>query len=91
MTQVDYDCVSFVVSSQYRQAVIDNLTHPKTPSKLEESTGHDMAHLSRALTELREKGLVELLVDEDRKKGRLYDLTDDGQAIVDEMDEWDDE
>ena len=35
--------------------------------------------VSRALQELEEHSLVTLLVSEDRKKGRVYGLTDIGQ------------
>lgn len=88
----DYDAVSYVVSSSYREAVIDSLTHPKTPSQIRDTASNHigLAHISRALGELQEKGYVELLVDEDTKKGRLYDLTEKGEMVAQEFESWDD-
>lgn len=75
---------SFVVSSQYRTAVLEQLTEkPATPKTLTERTGFAMSHISRALREMADRGLVELLVDESRTKGRIYGLTDRGQNAAD--------
>ncbi|RLM32658.1 winged helix-turn-helix domain-containing protein [Haloarcula sp. Atlit-120R] len=91
-TDVDYDRLSYTVSSRYREAVVSALTsHPSTPSKIAARTDDDISHISRALNELREKDVVELLVNEDRKKGRVYALTDHGETLADELEGWDDE
>jgi len=91
-SDVDYDAISFAISSKYREVTVGALTaHPATPSALADQTGEDIAHVSRALQELREEGIVELLVDEKRKKGRLYGLTDEGDQLADELDGWGDE
>ena len=42
-----------------------------------------IAHVSRALQRLRERELVDLLVSDDRKKGRVYGLTDRGRNVWD--------
>jgi DNA-binding HxlR family transcriptional regulator len=74
----------YIVSSQYREYVIEALLEgPKTPSKINDH--HDepgLAHISRALKELAKKDVVELLVPEERKKGRIYGLTDDGERAA---------
>lgn len=84
---IDYDELSFVISSRYRIAVMKSLLEqPKTPSEM--SDGDDspgIAHISRALQRLKDRGLVELLVSEDRKKGRIYALTDEGTPIAEEV------
>lgn len=54
---------------------------PNTPSKMAERTGIEIAHISRTLTQLREKDLVELMVEEERKKGRLYKLSEKGDGV----------
>ena len=78
----DWDEVSFVISSSYRVTTLKHLAEvPATPSKIaaEESIG--IAHVSRALQELRERSLAELLVSEDRNKGRVYGITDKGRTV----------
>ena len=80
----DWDDVSFVISSQYRVMVLQRLsTGPATPSQIASDADVGIAHISRALQRLRERSLVELLVSEDRKKGRVYGLTERGSAVWD--------
>jgi DNA-binding MarR family transcriptional regulator len=79
-TEETMEQVSFIVSSQYRESVVEELTDGmSTPSKIAESQDRSIAHVSRALCEMRERGLVELLVPESRKKGRIYAITDKGE------------
>ncbi|MCD2204524.1 helix-turn-helix domain-containing protein [Halobacterium sp. KA-6] len=87
--RIDWDVLGFVVASDYRRAVVDALDDagPATPTTLGERTNLAITHVSRTLTELRERDVVELLVPEDRKKGRIYGLTEDGQQLVGEIDE----
>jgi len=40
-----------------------------------------VSHVSRALGSLREKDLVELLVPEERRKGRVYGITSAGEEV----------
>jgi len=78
----DWDEVSFVISSQYRVAVVRRLaTGPATPSQVASDVDIGIAHVSRALQRLRERSLVDLLVSEERKKGRVYGLTERGSAV----------
>jgi DNA-binding MarR family transcriptional regulator len=91
-TDVDYNELSYVLSSSYREITIKALaSHPSTPSKIASETDNEISHISRALQELREQDLVELLVDEARKKGRLYGLTEQGEELGSELQGWDDE
>lgn len=77
-----WDEVSYVISSSYRVESLQQLAEgPATPSQIAEKTGQSIAHVSRALQELRESGLVELLVSENRKKGRVYGVTEDGRTV----------
>lgn len=79
-TDTDFDDVSFVKRSQYRKQTVQALTEqPQMPSEIAEGLDIDMAHISRSLTELRGEGLVELLVADSTKKGRLYGLTNAGE------------
>lgn len=78
----DWDEVGYVISSTYRVAVLQRLAEgPATPSRIAETTDFSLAHVSRALQDLRSRSLVELLVSEDRKKGRVYGITDHGQDV----------
>ena len=87
---IDWDTVGWVTSSHYRVDVLDRLENPKTPSAI---AGEDLeiSHVSRALGELRDEGLVDLLVDEERKKGRIYARTALGEKMVDVVEEYEDD
>jgi predicted transcriptional regulator len=78
----DWDDVSYVISSQYRIAVLRELSSgPSTPSQIADNTDNSIAHISRALSDLREKSLVDLLVSEERTKGRVYGTTERGDIV----------
>lgn len=78
----DWDDVGYVISSSYRVAVLERLAEsPATPSTLADHTDIPIAHVSRALQDLRSRDIVELLVPEDRKKGRVYGITDHGENV----------
>jgi DNA-binding transcriptional ArsR family regulator len=78
----EWDDASFVISSPYREATLTRLADsPATPSQIAGDSSMDISHVSRALGDLRERALVELLVPEERKKGRIYGLTDRGSDI----------
>lgn len=78
----DWDDVSFVISSQYRIAVLRRLADgPATPSRIANDADLGIAHISRALQGLRDRDLVELLVSEDRRKGRVYGVTEKGSGV----------
>lgn len=78
----EWDDVSYVISSTYRVAVLQRLDEsPATPSQIARDADHPIAHISRALQSLRNRELVDLLVSEDRTKGRVYGITDRGRDI----------
>ncbi|HYS70957.1 MAG TPA: MarR family winged helix-turn-helix transcriptional regulator [Thermoplasmata archaeon] len=75
---------SFVVSSGVRERVIASLAGtPKVPKQLAVETGLRIYHVSRALRELSDRGLVECLTPANKGRGRLYALTDDGSGLLD--------
>lgn len=85
-TKHEYETAGFIISSRYRiQAVRSLHERPSTPSGIAEQFDVSIAHVSRALGELRERELVELLVPEDRKKGRIYGLTEEGADLIDDL------
>lgn len=78
----DWNQISFVISSSHRRAVLKRLaTGPATPSQIADDTDISISHVSRALSSLRDESLVELLVSEERRKGRVYGITDHGNDV----------
>lgn len=79
----DWDTLGYITSSHYRETVLTQLaTGPQTPSDIAAATDHKITHISRSLGELRDRGIVELLVSESRRKGRIYGLTEDGEQVA---------
>lgn len=83
----EWDEISYVISSRYRVVVLRQLYQsPATPSQIASEASIGIAHVSRALQTLRERELVELLVSDHRKKGRVYGLTDTGEDVWETVD-----
>jgi DNA-binding MarR family transcriptional regulator len=82
-----WDAAGFVASSRYRLAVCEYLSDhgPGLPSGIASETDLAQPHVSRALSELRDRDVVELLVPESQQKGRLYDLTRGGRIALDRL------
>lgn len=82
-----WDAAGFVASSRYRLAVCEYLAAqgPGLPSEIAVETDLAQPHVSRALSELRERNVVELLVPESQQKGRLYGLTGSGRVALDRL------
>lgn len=78
-----WDCVGALLASDPR---LDALRHLEDgaaiPSDIGRAVESNQDQVSRALSDLREQGVVELLVSEDRRKGRLYGLTEKGEKVV---------
>jgi DNA-binding transcriptional ArsR family regulator len=82
MSDDEWDEIGFIISSDYRVTALKRLADgPATPSQIASEADIGIAHVSRALKGLRDRGLVELLVPEDRKKGRVYGVTSEGAEI----------
>jgi len=81
-----WDEVGFVLGSKYRLTVLEQLYEsPATPSTMASQAGINLSHASRALQQLREKDLVELLVPESRRKGRIYGITSRGETVYEQI------
>jgi DNA-binding transcriptional ArsR family regulator len=75
----DWDVVGYVISSDHRTMVLGRLAEgPATPTQIASDVDLSVTHVSRALSSLRDRELVELLVPEDRRKGRVYGITAEG-------------
>lgn len=78
----EWDQIGFIISSKYRTAVLEQLVDsPSTPSSIASRTGLPSTHISRALRSLRERSLVELLVPKEKRKGRIYGITEEGKRL----------
>jgi DNA-binding MarR family transcriptional regulator len=78
----EWNAIGFVISSNYRVTVLRRLNQgPATPSQIANDEDIAITHVSRALRELGERDLVELLVPENRRKGRVYGITDGGATV----------
>lgn len=79
-----WDGAGYIASSQYRLAVCELLSEdgPDLPSRIADELDLAQPHVSRALSELRDRDIVELLVPESQQKGRLYGLTADGRTAL---------
>ncbi len=72
---------SFVLGSKYRLAVVETLLEgPTTPTRIAKRRDAQRSHVSRALGELSERGIVESHGDGTRTK--LYSLTERGRAVA---------
>ncbi len=75
---------AFVSSSSVRRKLLGHLVKgPKTPTELASIENKHVSHVSRALTELRERGLVEQMSSASRE--RYYRATNQGYSIYASM------
>ena len=74
--------VSFVKRGRVRRQVLSTiLTEPRMPAEIARITKNHRPSVSRALLELKEKGLVECLTPNE-KLGRLYKVTESGVKLL---------
>ena len=87
MEQKVLDGISYVKSSKNRYKVINSMSSKfKMPSEISKETSIRLNHVSALLTELKNEGLVECL-NEEKKKGRIYCLTDFGKDVLEIIEE----
>lgn len=71
----------FIKGSKHRMAVMRRLAEsPAIPKDIKTDTDRPYSRVSDAMDDLQSEGLVELLVPDDQKKGRLYGLTERGES-----------
>lgn len=85
MGQVEEDA-SYVVRSPNRTTVLRRLNEGAAiPAQIREDTDLEYSRISEAASDLRDQKLIDLLVDDDTKRGRLYAITDRGEEVLDFM------
>jgi len=81
-----WELVSFA-KAHLRRTCLESLTKgPKTPAAIAKASKEDLPHISRALRELADKGLVECLTPS-ASKNRIYQITPTGQEILSKLQE----
>ena len=81
---MDWKKYSFVTRSKIRQDIVKALETEKRPSDLKKELKKEDSNISRALTELLNKGIVVCLTP-DEKKGKIYKLSKKGNEIYNKI------
>lgn len=83
-SDLEWDAVGYVKASKYRTIIIQYLAENRRgdPSDIYNASDQTPAHISRALKQLRDFGLIKLTVPEDTYRGRTHALTDAGDAVA---------
>lgn len=77
--------LSYVNISSYRKKTVKTLNDEvKIPTQIAKDSGIRTNHISKVLSELKSKEIVEC-INEEARKGRLYRLTSIGDEIVDKL------
>lgn len=84
---MDKDTIKFVQRSTYRQKVLTSLDgNVLIPTEIAKRSNIKTNHVSKVLSELKSKDLIEIINPEVRK-GRLYRLKNDGKMVLDYLNE----
>ena len=80
--------ISYVQISSYRKKVMKSLDGDvKIPTVIARDSGIKTNHVSKVLSELKAHELIEC-VNPEARKGRLYRLTDKGEELVENLNEY---
>jgi len=84
---MDDDILKYVQKSKYRQRVLKSLSGKVLmPKEIAKQSDIRTNHVSKVLSELRKKDLIEVL-DDSVRKGRLYRLKPDGEEVLKKLEE----
>ena len=82
-----YNEIGFLKAEKYRIPILRILGKTKCiSSEITEKMGIDFPHVSRTLSELEKYGLI-ICDTPNRKKGRIYAITEKGITALDELGE----
>lgn len=82
MEKETVNCIAYVKASKYRKDILLNIDDDlKLPSEISKEVNIRINHVSKTLKQLKEANLVEC-VNEEAKKGRLYQTTEKGKGII---------
>ena len=81
---------SYVQISKYREKTVKSIGDDvKIPTNIAKDSGIRTNHISKVLSELKSKDIVEC-INEEARKGRLYRLTDTGKEVLETIKEKED-
>ena len=76
---------SYVQISKYREKTLKSIGDDvKIPTNIAKDSGIRTNHISKVLSELKNKDIVEC-INEEARKGRLYRLNDTGKEVLDNI------
>lgn len=82
---------SYVEISKYREKTLKSIgNNVKIPTNIAKDSGIRVNHISKVLSELKSKEIVEC-INEEARKGRLYRLTDTGKEVLESINEKEEE
>lgn len=83
--------ISYVEISKYREKTLKSIgNNVKIPTNIAKYSGIRTNHISKVLSELKSKEIVEC-INEEARKGRLYRLTDTGKEVLESINEKEEE
>lgn len=84
---MDVETLEFVKKSQYRQRVLKTLEDEVLiPTEIAKRSNIKTNHVSKVLSELKSKDLIEI-INPEMRKGRLYRIQPNGKEILKYMNE----
>lgn len=82
---------SYVEISKYREKTLKSIgNNVKIPTDIAKDSDIRTNHISKVLSELKSKEIVEC-INEEARKGRLYRLTDTGKEVLESINEKEEE
>ena len=81
---MDWKTYSFVIRGRYRRRIVLALKVERTPTQIAKLTEINVSHVSRALSELKGRGIVECITPKENS-GKIYRLTEKGKEIKDHI------
>lgn len=79
------DKYGFVTASRYRRRIVSTLKmSPMTPKQISNEISISLSHVSTTLAALKKEAIVEC-INPQRKKGRVYRLTETGKWIANKI------
>ena len=79
--------ISYVEISKYREKTLKSIgNNVKIPTNIAKDSDIRTNHISKVLSELKSKEIVEC-INEEARKGRLYRLTDTGKEVLESINE----
>jgi len=86
MAKKDVEMLSWVKRGKQRRDILIHIKGTQTPTEISKKSGYSLNNTSRVINDLKNKGLLKILNPKE-KTGRLYELTQQGKIIRDNLTE----